>query len=74
MTPDQAIAMARTWTKDMKDEGISHQMPIWQMVKALLDHIQQQSKDINELTLACQVLLRANKEKDDALQRSQGTR
>lgn len=77
MTPEEAIKMARTWTKDMKDEGFSHQMPIWVMVKTLLDHIDQQSqdierrtKDVEELTLACQTLLRGNRRLQDELSRS----
>lgn len=67
MTPEEAIKMAQTWTKDMKDEGLSHQMPIWVMVKTLLDHIDRQSQDIEELTLACQTLLRGNRRLQDEL-------
>lgn len=70
MTPEEAIKMARTWTKDMKDEGISHQMPIWTMVKTLLDHCERQRQDIAELTLACQTLLRGNRRLQDELSRS----
>ena len=71
MTSAKAIAMAQAWTADMKDEGVSYQMPLWQMVRALLDHIDRQQQDIQELTLACQVLLRENKRRRlDGLPRS----
>lgn len=71
MNISEAIKMARSWTKDMKDEGISNQMPLWEMVRALLDHIDRQGKDIEELTLACRVLFRENRRKQDELSRSQ---
>jgi hypothetical protein len=74
MTVTEAIQMAESWTKDMKEEGISHQMPIWIMVKTLLDHIDRQSKDITELTFACRSLLIENRRRQDAIQRSQRTR
>jgi hypothetical protein len=38
--------------------------------KALLDRIRQQDKDIRELTLACRVLFRRNRELEYELRRS----
>lgn len=38
--------------------------------EALLDRIRQQSKDIEELTLAVRVLFRRNRELEDELRRS----
>ena len=44
-----------------------------QTVEELLDQIKQQRKDIEELTLACRVLFRRNKELQDELLRSKET-
>jgi len=73
MTPEDAIEMARSWTKGLKEEGIGQRMPIWHMVKALLDHNERQAKDVKELTLACQLLLRENN-RLVRLTKDQGTR
>lgn len=71
MTPGKAIQMAETWTRDMKEDASSQGMPFFEMVRALLDHIAQQGKDIQELTLACQLLLRENHRIKDELPRSE---
>jgi hypothetical protein len=79
MTPHEAIMMAKKWTADMKDEGISTQGHInptdihWVMVKTLVDLVEQQRKDVDEITAACQLLLRNNKELTDELRRSEKT-
>jgi hypothetical protein len=67
MTPNKAITMAESWTRDMKEDASHQPLPFFEMVRALLDHIAQQGKDIQELTLACQLLLRENKRIRDEL-------
>ena len=73
MSPHEAIKMAQIWTADLEQEGIGEQMPLWHMIKTLLSHIELQGKDVHELTLACQVLLRENK-RLVRLTKDQGTR
>jgi uncharacterized protein YoxC len=77
MTPAEAIQFAETWTKDMRAEAKETDMPLFHAMKALLDHTRRQSqdidrmtKDVEELTLACQTLLRGNRRLQDELQRS----
>jgi cell division protein FtsB len=67
MTPAKAIHMAETWTKDLEQDAKEIGMPIWEMVKALLDHTKQQHKDIEELTAAVQLLFRQNKRLQEAV-------
>jgi hypothetical protein len=74
MTPEEAIAMARTWTKDMEGEVNLHDVSFFHAMKALLDHTERQRKDIEELTLACQTLLRGNRRLQDELPRSKRSR
>lgn len=74
MTPAKAIAMAEAWTKDMSQDRPLENMPLFDALKTLLDHSRTQSKDIEELTLACRVLLRENRKLQDELRRSNKTR
>ena len=70
MTPNEAIAMAQKWTADMRPDRDYQNIPLFDAMKALLDHIGQQRKDIEELTNACRVLLKRNKELENDLRRS----
>ena len=74
MDLQSALRMAETWTKDMSQERPLEKMPLFDTLKTLLDHCQIQGKDIEELTLACQVLLRENRRLKDELRRSNKTR
>ena len=69
MTPLQAIAFAQAWTKDMEGQTSAHDVSFFHAMKALLDHIGRQRKDVEEITLACQLLLRENKRLLNELQR-----
>lgn len=66
MTFDEALKMAETWTKDLKSEKLDT-FPIWEMVKALMDHTKQQEKDIKQLTNAVRAGMTRNKELLDEL-------
>lgn len=70
MTPNEAIAMAQKWTADMRSDRDYQNIPLFDAMKTLLDHIGQQRKDIEELTNACRVLLKRNKELENDLRRS----
>ena len=70
MTPNEAIAMAQKWTADMRPDRDYQSIPLFDAMKTLLDHIGQQRKDIEELTNACRVLLKRNKELENDLRRS----
>jgi len=73
MTPNEAIAMAQKWTSDMQPDRDYTNIPLFDAMKTLLDHIAQQRKDIEELTTACKVLFRRNKELENDLRRSNQT-
>ena len=73
MTPAKAIAMAHLWVMDMEPTAKEQQFSFFHMVRALLDHIELQDKDIQGLTDKCQQLLRENRELKDALRRSKDT-
>jgi hypothetical protein len=71
MTLYEAINMAESWVKDRKsEEGYLH-LPLFETLQTLLDHVRQQSKDIEELTTACRVLFRRNKELENELRRGE---
>lgn len=70
MTPSEAIALAEKWTHDMSPDRDYEHVPLFNALRVLLDHTRQQSKDIEELTLACRVLFRRNRELEDELRRS----
>lgn len=70
MKPSEAMRLAETWTHDMSKDRPLEKMPLFDALKTLLDHARAQGKDIEELTLACQVLFRRNKELEDELRRS----
>ena len=69
MDISEAIALAEKWTHDMPRERPLDKMPLFNALKTLLDHTRQQSKDIEELTLAVRVLFRRNRELEDELRR-----
>ena len=71
MHPNKAIQMAETWTKGLKEEALNQEMPIWHMVKSLLDHVKQQNKDIEELTAAVQLLFRQNQRLREAQEKEE---
>ena len=71
MTPKDAMRLAEQWTHDMSQDRPLDKMPLFDALKTLLDHCRQQGKDIEELTLACRVLLRENRRLQDELRRSQ---
>ena len=73
MTPAEAIALAQKWTSDMQSDRDYTNIPLFDAMKTMLDHIAQQRKDIEELTQACRVLFRRNKELEDELRRSNQT-
>lgn len=70
MTPTEAIAMAEKWTSDMKPDRDYQHIPLFDAMRTLLDHIAQQRKDIEELTQACRVVFRRNRELEHDLRRS----
>jgi hypothetical protein len=70
MTPTEAMALAEKWTYDMKRDQDYSKVPLFDAMRTLLDHCRQQSKDIEELTIACRVLFRRNKELENDLRRS----
>lgn len=74
MTPAQAMQLAENWTHDIGPDRPIKEMPLFDALKTLLDHARTQSKDIEELTLACRVLLRENRKLQDELRRSNKTR
>lgn len=65
MSIDEALRMAEAWTHDLEKDN--EEYPLFLMVRALLDHIGQQRKDIDDLTHACRVLLKENRSIRDAL-------
>ena len=72
MTPAEAIALAEKWTAGPPDQDLS-KMPLFDAMRTLLAHIDQQAKDVDNLTQACRVLFRRNKELLDELSRSSQT-
>lgn len=70
MDISEAIALAEKWTSDMTADKDYRHIPLFDAMKTLLDRIRQQSKDIEELTLAVRVLFRRNRELEDELRRS----
>lgn len=68
MNPLEAIKIAESWTHDLRVDG--PEMPLFSAMKALLDHVKRQDKDIEELTQACRVLFKRNKELERELRRS----
>lgn len=70
MDISEAIALAEKWTADMTADKDYRHIPLFDAMKTLLDRIRQQSKDIEELTLAVRVLFRRNRELEDELRRS----
>jgi len=71
MTPQEAMKLAESWTRDMQPTRDYTHMPLFDAMRTLLDHVRQQNKDIEELTQACRVLFRRNKELENELQRSE---
>lgn len=70
MKLQEALSMAEKWTADMAADKDYRHIPLFDAMKTLLDHARQQSKDIEELTLAIRVLFRRNRELEDDLRRS----
>lgn len=70
MTLQEMFARAEGWVEEMKSSPGHLHLPLYETVVALLDHTRQQSKDIEELTTACRVLFRRNKELENDLRRS----
>lgn len=71
MTFQEAVDRAESWIRDRKsEEGYIH-LPLFDTIQTLLDRIRQQSKDIEELTTACRVLFRRNKELENELRRGE---
>jgi hypothetical protein len=62
----QAIAMAEKWTKDLGKDP-TEDVFVYTVMQSLLAHIRTQSKDIEGLTVACQLLFRENRRLRDAL-------
>ena len=73
MKLQEALSMAEKWTSDMAADRDYRHIPLFDAMKTMLDHIRQQSKDIEELTLATRVLFRRNKELEDDLRRGRKT-
>jgi hypothetical protein len=71
MTTQEAIEFARRWTADLRPE---ENYPMFQSMKTLLDHINQQEKDIKHLTDAVRAGMVRNKELMNELSRSKKTR
>lgn len=67
MNIQEAIKMAEQWTKDLRQDDGNE---FFHMVRALLDHIQLQNKDIEELSDALRIIFRRNRELLDELNRS----
>ena len=67
MSPQEAIKFAESWTRDMRNDPDSEQLAFFHAMKGLLGHIETQRKDIESLTVACQLLFRENKRLRDAL-------
>jgi hypothetical protein len=74
MTPEEALRFAKAWTRDMEGDVRMDDISFFHAMKALLDHTERQRKDIEELTLACQTLLRGNRRLQDELPRSKKAR
>jgi len=70
MTLQEAISKVENWTEDMSPGQDNRYLPLFDAMKTLLDHVHQQRKDIEELTTACRVLFRRNKELENDLRRS----
>lgn len=70
MTLQEAISKVENWTKGMGPDKDYRHVPLFDAMKTLLDHVHQQRKDIEELTTACRVLFRRNKELENDLRRS----
>jgi hypothetical protein len=73
MTLEKAIANVERWTTDMPREMVLDNRPLFDTLRTLLDHSKQQRQDIAELTHACRVLFRRNKELQNELLRSKAT-
>jgi hypothetical protein len=73
MTLNEALAMAEKWTHDLPGNHKIEELPLFNALKTLLDQCKQQRQDIEELTQACRVLFRRNKELQDELLRSKET-
>jgi len=69
MTPKKAMQLAEQWTHDMEKDRPLDKMPLFDALKTLLDHCRVQDKDIEDLTNACRVLLKRNKELENELRR-----
>jgi hypothetical protein len=63
----EALDMARRWTADNKDLV---NMPFFHMVQSMLRHMEQQEKDIKQLTDAVRAGMVRNKELLNELARS----
>ena len=73
MKLQEALSMAEKWTSDMAADRDYRHIPLFDAMKTMLDHIRQQSKDIEELTFAVRVLFRRNRELEDELRGSHKT-
>jgi polyhydroxyalkanoate synthesis regulator phasin len=73
MNLQEAMRLAESWTRDMQPTRDYTHIPLFDAMRTLLDHVRQQNKDIEELTQACRVLFRRNKELENELQRSEKT-
>jgi hypothetical protein len=69
LTGSEAIAQAQKWVKGLGGVGPDEDFFIFEIIEALLTHIEVQGKDVEGLTHACQILLRENKRLSDVLDR-----
>ena len=73
MTLEEAMARIEKWTSDLPGNHKIEELPLFDALKTLLDHSLRQRQDIDQLTYACQILFRRNKELENELRRSKET-